>query len=155
MKESWTVHYPRHYPEVSFAVFNSLSPIENFHAFLSSADFFPKILLGIPSECETDWVQIRPDILSGLIWVQNICKSYQQTTLGGKCSQIKCMLSGLEFTKSLTRVLHQKQSDLGLLCLSSLFWQPARVQNFKTPKMYVIRAGIHKKLDQTASSEAV
>ena len=34
--------------------------------------------------CQTDWIQITPDILSGLIWVQTVCKGYQQTTLGGK-----------------------------------------------------------------------
>ena len=33
------------------------------------------------SESETDWIEIRPDILSGVIWVQTVCKSYQQTTL--------------------------------------------------------------------------
>ena len=54
------------------------------HAFLSSADFFQnqlfrKILSGIPSECQTVWIQIRPDILSDLIWVQTVCKVYQQT----------------------------------------------------------------------------
>ena len=54
--------------------------------FLLSADFFfqnqifRKILSGIPFECQTDWIQIRPDILSGLIWVQSVCKGYQQTT---------------------------------------------------------------------------
>ena len=26
-------------------------------------------------ECQTAWIQIRPDILSGLIWVQAICKT--------------------------------------------------------------------------------
>ena len=36
--------------------------------------FFQKILSGIPSKCQTDWIQIRPDILSGLIWVQTVCK---------------------------------------------------------------------------------
>ena len=42
---------------------------------------FRKILSGIPSECQTVWIQIRPDILSGPIWVQTVCKGYQQTTL--------------------------------------------------------------------------
>ena len=56
--------------------------------FLSSADFFQnrpfrKILSGIPAECQTVWIQIRPDITSGLIWVQTVCKGYQQTTLVG------------------------------------------------------------------------
>ena len=26
------------------------------------------------------WVQIKPDVLSGLIWVQTVYKGYQQTT---------------------------------------------------------------------------
>ena len=48
-----------------------------FNAFLS-ADFL------IPSECQTDWIQIRLDILLGLICVQTVCKSYQQTAPVGK-----------------------------------------------------------------------
>ena len=32
----------------------------------------------IPSGCQTVWIQIRPDILSGLIWVQTVCKVYKQ-----------------------------------------------------------------------------
>ena len=43
------------------------------HCFLGD-NLFRKILSGIPSECQTDWIQIRTDILSGLIWVQNVCK---------------------------------------------------------------------------------
>ena len=30
------------------------------------------------------WIQVRPDILSVLIWVQTICKGYQKATLLGK-----------------------------------------------------------------------
>ena len=57
----------------------ALYPLVILHALLSSADFFQnqlfrKILLGIPSECQANWIQISPDILSGLIWVQTICK---------------------------------------------------------------------------------
>ena len=56
---------------------------------LSSADFFQNhlfqnILSGIPSECQTGLIQIRPDVSPDLIWVQNVCKSYQQMTLGGR-----------------------------------------------------------------------
>ena len=44
--------------------------------------------LVIPSECQTVWIQIRgdkkPDILSGHIWEQTVCMSYQQKTLVGK-----------------------------------------------------------------------
>ena len=56
--------------------------------FLSSADlfqnhFFRKIISGMPSQCQTVWIQIKPDVLLGLIWVQTVCKSYQQITLVG------------------------------------------------------------------------
>ena len=56
-----------------------------------SSDFLFKIISqvrniiwGIPSELQTDWSQIRPDVLSGLIWVQTVCKCYQQTTPAGR-----------------------------------------------------------------------
>ena len=70
-------------------VLNSLHPWQFFLALLSSADFFQNQLFHtknseIPSECQIVWNQIRPDILSGLIWLQTVCKSYQQTTLGDK-----------------------------------------------------------------------
>ena len=56
---------------------HQLCLLGNFSCFLSSADFFQnwlfwKILSGIPIECQTIWIQIRPDILSGLIWFQNV-----------------------------------------------------------------------------------
>ena len=68
-----------------FSAINTLPPGKFFMRFSLSADFFqnklfPKILSGIPS----DWTQIRPDVSSGLIWVQSVCKSFQQMTLGGK-----------------------------------------------------------------------
>ena len=43
-------------------------------------NFFPKILSGTHSVYQTVWIQIRTDILSVLIWVQNVCKGYQKTT---------------------------------------------------------------------------
>ena len=68
---------------------NSL-PLGNFSCFFVVCWFFFKnqlfwkILSGIPYECQTDWIQIRPDVLSGLIWVQSVCKGYEQTTLVGR-----------------------------------------------------------------------
>ena len=59
-----------------------------FHTFLSPVDSFQnqclrKITSGIHvlSECQTYWIQIRPDIFLGLIWVQTVCKGYQQRML--------------------------------------------------------------------------
>ena len=37
-------------------------------------------IFSIPYRCQTVWIQNRPDILSGLIWVQTVCMGYQQTT---------------------------------------------------------------------------
>ena len=53
-----------------------------FMLFLSSADFFQnqlfrKILSGILSKCQTDWTQIRPDVVWGLIWVQTVFRCNQ------------------------------------------------------------------------------
>ena len=41
---------------------------------------FQNIISGITSECQIAWVLIRPDILSGLIWVRTVCKGHQQMT---------------------------------------------------------------------------
>ena len=70
-------------------MFNSCLSSNFSRFFLSSADFFQsqlfqKILAEIPSECQTVLIQIRPDILSGLIWVNTVCKEYQQGKLGDK-----------------------------------------------------------------------
>ena len=45
---------------------------------------FQKFLSGISSEYQTVCIQIRPDISSGLIWVQTVSKGYQTTALVGK-----------------------------------------------------------------------
>ena len=76
-----------HEAKVSDMQWNLFAPWVIFHALLSSADFlqnqlFRKILSGIPSECQTVRIQIRSDILSGLIWARLFCKGYQQMTLG-------------------------------------------------------------------------
>ena len=49
-----------------------------------SKSTFSIFFRGIPFECQTDLIQIRPDVLSGLFWVQSVCKGYEQTTLVGK-----------------------------------------------------------------------
>ena len=67
-----------------------------FFSFLSSEDFFfffkltfsKKNLLGKPSECQTVWLQIRSDVLSGLIRVQTVCKGYQQTKKAATSGEI-------------------------------------------------------------------
>ena len=67
----------------------TLCPMGNFSCFFVVCFFFfqkqhfGKIISGIPSEYQSDWIQIRTDVLSGLIWVQSVCKGYEQTTLVG------------------------------------------------------------------------
>ena len=68
-------------------------------AFLSSADFFQnqlfqKIISGMPSECQTLWILIRPDILSGLIWVRTVSKGYQQTRVSSVNWRLLSTLQG-------------------------------------------------------------
>ena len=46
--------------------------------------FFKKKKIQEYDQCQTVWIQIRPDKTSGLIWVQTVCKSHQKTTLGDK-----------------------------------------------------------------------
>ena len=48
--------------------------------FFSKFTFSKKKIPGALSECQTVWIQIRTNILSVLIWVQTVCKGYQQTT---------------------------------------------------------------------------
>ena len=74
-------------------IFNSLSP-GNFLCFLLSADFFQnnffrKILSGIQSECQTVWIQTRPDILSVLIWAQ----TFWMTKVAASKDRVKAALS--------------------------------------------------------------
>ena len=77
------------YSTCSLSPLLNLCLLGNFPCFFVICWFFQnqlfgKILSGSPSECQTVWIQIRPDILSGLIWVQIVCKGYQQTTPVGK-----------------------------------------------------------------------
>ena len=48
--------------------------------FLLSADFFVENFSQKPQR-QTFWIQIRPNVLPDLIWVQTVCKGYEQTTL--------------------------------------------------------------------------
>ena len=69
---------------------NYLTPclLSNFRlliVFFFQNHLFRKNLSGIPSECQTVWIQIRPDILSGLIRVQSVWKGYQHTRLHVVC----------------------------------------------------------------------
>ena len=68
----------------------TLCPLGNFLCFFTvccfffKIQFFEKLFLKYNQECQTNWIQIRHDILSALIWVQTVCQGYQQMTLVGK-----------------------------------------------------------------------
>ena len=49
--------------------------------FFFSKSTFSEISFRNTFRVSTVWIQIKPDVLSGLIWTQTICKFYQQTTL--------------------------------------------------------------------------
>ena len=69
---------------------------ELFHLLSSAFCFllFSILLSRIPPECQTVGTLIRHDVLSGLILVQSVCKSYQQETLADK----ELTLASLRFT---------------------------------------------------------
>ena len=50
-------------------VFLTLGLLGNFFMLSVIQNQLLKIISGIPSECQTVWIQIRPGVLSGLIWV--------------------------------------------------------------------------------------
>ena len=63
-----------------------LDMLGNFSCFFVAADFFKFIFFeiffqGIPSECKTVWIQIRPAILSGLIWIQTFLQRLSKVYL--------------------------------------------------------------------------
>ena len=43
--------------------------------------FFQKISSGISPGCRAVWIQIRYNVLSGLKWIQTVCRGYQETRL--------------------------------------------------------------------------
>ena len=59
--------------------------VVNFNVFLSSEFFFEtnfsKNYFRITIRVSNSFDPIRPDILSGLIWTQTVCKDYRQTIL--------------------------------------------------------------------------
>ena len=48
------------------------------------------------------------------------------------CSQIKKLVFKAGIDKMLVRIANREAPDLGLPCLSRLFWQATRVPNFRT-----------------------
>ena len=61
--------------------------------FFSNKLFFLNSFRSTVSECHTVWTQIRPDILSGLIWVQTVCKQTTLHVVGKKLiSKVPCVI---------------------------------------------------------------
>ena len=50
--------------------------------------------------CQTVWIKVKPDIMSGLIWVQIVCKGHQQMDTGIRIPKIPRI-----FSKALKRPL--------------------------------------------------
>ena len=93
------------------------------HAFLRlltffQNKFFEKILSGIPSECQTVWTLIRPNELSGLIWVQIVCQDYQQKTLVDKELSADVCRSIAARTKALNLLFVMESEPEGICCIA-------------------------------------
>ena len=88
--------YPR-----AFLFLHLTSALGKFFILFCRLLIFSFFFSGIPLECQTDWMQIRPNVMSGLIWVQTVCKSYQQKTPGDK--DVK--LQNLRYMKVLNYII--------------------------------------------------
>ena len=72
----------------------------------------------MPSECQTDWTQIRSDLLSSLIWIETVCKYFFQPHI--------ILTNAFRSTSRLSNRLDPDQarpfvgSDLDLICLQRL-----------------------------------
>ena len=76
---------------------------------------------GIPPECLTYSIQIRSEVRSVLIWVQTVCKGYQQETqspIAGKRDEE--LHQGLGAYRALTIVLEIKSIVHRNLCNSKI-----------------------------------
>ena len=92
----------------------------------------------IPSGCPTVWIQIKPDILLGLIWVRTVCKGYisrqQKSPLAGRVKYkatcwyytfwLKPRLKLISFGSNIFYLAR-------VLCTNK-FWARARTQNTRT-----------------------
>ena len=80
--------------------------------------FFLLFFSRIPSVCQTVWIQIRPDILSGLIWVHTVCKGYKQMTLVSKgLTLLRAHIPSWQINETLGRV-----SEIEIRLTRSIFW---------------------------------
>ena len=102
-KVKWTCSDLKQNTFQSFGVWAiTICMLDNFAFFFGHLWIFrtftlTKNLLRIPWECQTVWIHIKPDILSGLIWVQAVYydNSYQQL---GNSSRPKCFLNNSGIT---------------------------------------------------------
>ena len=63
-------------------------------------------------ECQKVWIQIRPDILSGLIWIQTICKGYQQMAkVTASKERIKGKISQNGWKFEISKILNIRNSN--------------------------------------------
>ena len=108
LEKSWNSVYPFPYEEIESLKnekksWNSPGKVLEFCFSISVNP-----VSGITSECQTVWIQIRSNILSGLIWVQTVCKVYQQTTqVGNDFIVVYFQLATSETWFEIASVLHQ------------------------------------------------
>ena len=78
----------------------------NFSCFLFV--FFEKFLQEYHMWSQIVRIQIRPDVLSGLVWVQTVCKGHQQMTLVGNELKVKSTIDHNLVSNDLWIILFQK-----------------------------------------------
>ena len=71
--------------------------------------FYKKVLSETQSESQTVWTQTRTDVLSVLIWVQIVCKCYQQTTRVNGIAKLVPIISGLFSLQEIIRLCNSEK----------------------------------------------
>ena len=95
--------------------------------FFSKLTIFKKRNSGVLSECKTVWIQIRADKMSGLIWIQTVCKGFQQTTKVPICRKSvntfssSIVLDKIKVQKVIVYDIYRSQRTLLKLCSKKLF----------------------------------
>ena len=73
----------------AYQVYKQAAHLKHFACWVIVHAFFVICWLFLKNiECQAVWIQLRADILSGLIWILTVCKGYQQATQAGNIVQV-------------------------------------------------------------------
>ena len=113
-------------------------------------NFFRKNLSRMPSESQTVLIQIRPDILSGLIFVKTVCISYLQTKPVGKELKLIVNMEKYLFYISIFRISFPRNVTQNMFVLIKIHCKCIFLQvNLFMPGVHILKPCRHKQSSTT------